>query len=84
MLDGDELEVNVDAKDGWVRIELLDENSKAIGGFSGEAAKRYKGADGLRLKPQWKSGGDLSQLKGKTVRLRFTFQDGRLYSFSFK
>jgi hypothetical protein len=82
-LEGDKLEVNVDAKDGWVQIELLDENSKVIPVFSGKAAKQYKGVDKLRLKPQWKSGGDLSQLKGKTVKLRFTFQNARLYSFSF-
>jgi len=36
------------------------------------------------LQPQWKSGGDLSQLKGKTVKLRFILQNARLYSFSFK
>jgi hypothetical protein len=78
------LEVNVDAKDGWVQIELLDDNSKVIPGFSGKAAKQYKGVDKLRLKPQWKSGGDLSQLKPKTVKLRFNLQNARLYSFSFK
>ena len=83
-LEGNELGVNVDAKEGWVRIELLDANSKAIGGFSGKAAKQYKGVDELRLKPQWKSGGDLSQLKGKTVKLRFTLRSARLYSFSFE
>ncbi|MHC4682657.1 MAG: hypothetical protein ACYTEK_28760, partial [Planctomycetota bacterium] len=74
-LEGDKLEVNVDAKDGWVQIEMLDENSKAIPGFSDKAAKQYKGVNELRLKPQWKSGGDLSLLKGKTVRLRFTLQN---------
>jgi len=84
MLEGDELETNVDAKDGWVQIELLDENSKGIPGFSGKAAKQYTGVDELRLKPQWKSGGDLSQLKGKTLKLRFTLQNARLYSFNFK
>ena len=76
--------MNVDAKDGWVRIELLGENSKVIPGFSGKAAKRFKGVDELRLKPQWKSGSDLSQLKGKTVRLRFTLHNTRLYSFTVK
>lgn len=81
--EGDKLEVNVDAKEGWVQIELLDKNSKVIPGFSGKAAKQYKGVDKLRLMPQWKSSGDLSQLKGKTVKLRFTLQNARLYSFSF-
>jgi hypothetical protein len=82
--EGDMLEVNVDAKDGSVRVELLDENGKAIPGFSGAAAKQYKGADELRLTPQWKSGGVLSSLKGKTIKLKFTLQNARLYAFDFK
>jgi hypothetical protein len=83
-LEGDKLEVNVDAKDGWVQIELRDENGKGIPGFSGKMAKQYKGVDELRLKPQWNSGGDLSQLKGRKVRVRFTLRDARLYSFGFR
>ncbi len=82
-LEGDSLAVNVDAKAGWVQIELLDETGKEIPGFSGKAAKQYKGADELRLTPQWKSGGDLSSLKGKTVKLKFTLQNAKLYSFDF-
>jgi len=83
-LEGSELEVNVDARAGWVQVELLDENGKAIRGFSGKTAKTYKGVDELRLKPQWKSGGDVSQLKGKTAKLRFALHNAKLYSFSFK
>ncbi|MHC4424766.1 MAG: hypothetical protein ACYSYV_01570 [Planctomycetota bacterium] len=83
-LEGDKLQANVDARDGCVQIELLDENGKAISGFSGRAAKQYKGVNQLRLKPQWKSGDDLSRLKGRTIKLRFTLQNARLYSFGFK
>ena len=67
---------------GEVR-ELLDENGKAIAGFSGRKAKKHKGVHELRLMPQWKSGGDLSRLKGKTVKLRFTLQNAKLYAFDF-
>jgi hypothetical protein len=59
---------------GWGRLALH---------LDGKAAKQYKGANELRLKPQWKFGGDLSQLKGRTVRLRFTLRNARLYSFGF-
>ena len=83
-LEKGELEVNVDAKAGWLRIALLDENGKAIQGFSGETARKHKGVDELRFKPQWKSGSGLSQLSGKTVKLRFTLQNARLYSFSYR
>ncbi len=82
-LEGRRLEVNVDAKAGWLRVELLDENGKAIAGFSGGKAKKHKGVDELRLRPQWKSGGDLSRLKGTTVKLRFTLRNAKLYAFDF-
>ncbi len=60
--------------------------------FYGAASERHYsigrdmkiGLAKLRLKPQWKSGGDLSQLKGKTVKLRFTLHNAKLYSFSFQ
>jgi len=82
-LEGDKLEVNVDAEDGWVQVELLDETGKGIPAFSGKAAKRHESVDELRLAPQWKSRGDLSRLKGKTIRLRFTFENAKLYAFGF-
>jgi len=82
-LEGDKLAVNVDAKDGWVRVELLDETGRAIPGFSGDAAKKHKNVDELRLAPQWESGGDLSRLKGKIARLRLTFRNAKLYAFDF-
>jgi len=75
-LEGDKLEVNVDAKAGSVRIELLDESGGAIPGF----LLTSKGADKLRLTPKW----DMSKLKGRTVRLRFGLQNARLYAFGFK
>ena len=82
-LEGDRLEVNVDAKGGWVRVELLDAAGAPIPGFSGKDAKIHKGIDELRFAPQWKSRGDLSKLKGKIVRLRFTLRNAKLYAFEF-
>ena len=82
-LEGDRLAVNVDAKGGWVQVELLDEVGEGIPGFSGEPAKRHKNIDELRLAPQWESRGDLSKLKGRIVRLRFTLRNAKLYAFAF-
>jgi hypothetical protein len=82
-LAGDKLHVNVDARDGWVQVELLDETGREIPGFSGKAAARHRAKDELRLVPQWKSRGDLSPLKGKTVKLKFTLQNAKLYAFDF-
>ncbi|MDP6546644.1 MAG: hypothetical protein QGH60_21940 [Phycisphaerae bacterium] len=75
-LEGGKLEVNVDAKAGSLQIELLDEEDKAISGFSSKS----KSADELRWAPKW----DLSKLKGRTIKLKFTLQNAKLYSFGFK
>ena len=83
-LKGDLLEVNVDARGGWIQVELLDKKGKGIPGFSGQAAKRHMGIDDLHFMTLWKRSGDLSLLKGKTVKLRFTLQNAKLYAFGFK
>ena len=75
-LEGDTLDVNVDARAGWVQIELLDENGKTISGFS----RQYKNLNELRLSPEWK----LKELRGKTVKLKFTLKNATLYAFQFK
>ncbi len=73
-LEGDTLEVNVDAKSGWVKVELLDAAGDVISG------KRTTHVDELRLTPKLK----LQKHKGKTVKLKFTLQNAKLYAFQFK
>jgi hypothetical protein len=84
ILKGNTLATNVDASAGWVQIEFLDEMGKGITGFSGKAAKKYKGVDELRLMPLWENEGNLSELKEKKVKLRITLQNATLYAFEFK
>jgi len=80
-LEGRRLEVNVDAEDGWLQVEILDEAGKAIPGFSGKDAPEYEAVDNLRFKPAWKNHKDLSVLSGKVVRVRFRLRGARLYAF---
>jgi hypothetical protein len=80
-LEGDTLEVNVDAKGGRFYAEVLDADGKTVPGFAAGQAKVYNDVDELRLKPQWNSNKDLSALKGKTVRLKFYLRDAKLYAF---
>jgi hypothetical protein len=81
---GNVLEVNIDANSGWLRIEILNERDEHIPGFSGKDANKYTSVDDLRLRPVWKAGGDLSGLSGKTIKLRFTLQNAKLYTFGIK
>ena len=81
-LEGDKLQVNVGAVAGYVKVELLDAAGKPISGFSGDAAKAYRGYNDPRLEPKWKA--DLSSLKGQVVRLRFTMENAKLYAFQIR
>jgi len=81
-LEGEKLEVNVDASAGWVQIELLDADGQPISGFAGKAARKYKSIDKLRLSPEWTMGGDLSCLRGEIIKLRL--QNAKIYAFALK
>ncbi|MCZ6796062.1 MAG: hypothetical protein O7J95_20835 [Planctomycetota bacterium] len=80
-LEGNHLEVNVDARDGAARLEVLDGRGEAIAGFSGEAAPAVRGIDDVRWRPRWRGKDGLSELRGRTVRLRFRLRRARLYAF---
>ncbi|HAA61692.1 MAG TPA: hypothetical protein DCE39_12260 [Planctomycetaceae bacterium] len=83
-LSGNTLQVNVDARAGRVRVEVLDENSRPIPGFSGDDAVEYQAVDELRFKPAWKGQKDLSPLSGQVVRLRFCLHNARLFAFQLR
>jgi hypothetical protein len=83
-LEGDKLQVNVDAVAGSLKVELLDATGKPIPGFSGDAAKLYRGYDNLHLEPKWKGQADLSSLEGKVVQLRFHLANAKLYAFQIR
>ncbi len=83
-LDGSELEVNVDATKGSIRIELLDERGEGIPGFHAESSRAYSGIDSIRWQPAWPNHRDLSSLRGRMIRLRVTLRHAKLYSFTLK
>jgi len=78
-LTGDKLEINVDARDGQLRVELLDATSSPIKGFSGKDAKAYHAIDDLRLSPTW--GKPLASLQSKAIRLRIHLRNASIYAF---
>lgn len=65
---------NVDARGGECRIEVVDENGKAI------AKAKSLDMDAARQPLVWESG-DLAALAGRRVALRFTLRNARLYSY---
>ena len=80
-LEGNELEVNVDASGGQVSVEVQDDAGRPIPGFTRQDCQAIKSNDGVRLQPKWARHADLVSLNGNVIRLRFDFQNARLYAF---
>ena len=76
-----ELNVNVDAM-GELRVEIQDEQVRALPGFSLEECERILAND-VAYTVKWKGNPDVSALRGKTVRLRFVIRAAKLYAFQF-
>ncbi|MBI3119692.1 MAG: hypothetical protein HYZ00_13440 [Candidatus Hydrogenedentes bacterium] len=81
VLEGDTLQVNVDAGEGEFAVEILDANAAPLPGFGLERAQRYQGVDELRLVSAWDEQPNLGALRGREIRLRFHLKNAKLYSF---
>lgn len=89
-LDGDTLEVNIDALGGGFLVEVLDADhqpyvdSAKKQEFDWDNNRIYRNVDGLRLQPRWRGDRNLESLVGKVVRLRFRLRNAKLYAFQIK
>lgn len=81
-IEGDSLEVNysTDAT-GWIRFELCKTDGTPIKGFTLYDSEALFGNE-LKHTVKW-HGGSLSELDGKTVRLRIRMENADLYSLRF-
>jgi len=68
---------------GGLQVEIQDSAGQALPGFALEDCPPIFG-DSLDRVVTWKSGGDVSKLAGKPVRLRFVLKDADLYSLQFQ
>jgi hypothetical protein len=73
-LTGRNLFVNVDAVQGELQVEVLDEDGQVV------AQSKPLTGDLLREQVEWGEGGG-ADLKGRTASLRFTLRDGQFYSW---
>ena len=67
---------------GDLRVEIQDAAGKPLAGFSLDDCEQLFG-DSLERAVTWKTGGDVSSLAGKPVRLRFVLRDADLYALQF-
>ncbi|MBM4068706.1 MAG: hypothetical protein FJ271_07145 [Planctomycetes bacterium] len=80
VLEGKQLQLNVEAPRGEVTVEVLDQQGQPIRGFSKGDARKAAGIDELRWQPRWTGHTDLSSLRETTIRLRITLRNARLYA----
>ena len=78
-----DLHVNVDSWRGRVRAEVLDaSDDQPISGFTNDDSIPAV-IDSIDETMRWKNKSDLSELVGKTVRIRFSLLRAELYAFWF-
>jgi hypothetical protein len=81
-VEGDILEVNIDASDGEFIIEVLDDAGNPFSGRDRSSNRIGKGVDQTHFQYGWRDDTGLSELKGNIVRLRFHLRNARLFSFT--
>ena len=80
---GDRLLLNLQAQgSGGIRVALLDADGNPYPGYSADECE-WINADEIDHGVNWKSGGDVSVLQEKIVRLEFTLRNARLFAFQF-
>ncbi len=80
---GNQLEINYSTSAaGEVKIEIQDENGKAIPGYALADCQTIIGNE-IKRAVSWNKSQDLSKLSTKPVKLRISIKDGDLYSFKF-
>ena len=67
---------------GSLRVEIQSVDGEALDGFSLDDCPEIFG-DSVNRTIQWNQGSGVTQLAGRTVRLRFELKDADIYSFRF-
>jgi len=80
---GKHLRLNIDTGSmGTAFVELQDADGKPLPGYTLADCEEI-GGNFIDQKVYWKSGSDLSALKGQPIRLRINLKRGKLFAFQF-
>ena len=81
VIEGDQLHINVNSWRGQVTAEILDATSGSpVAGFENTASVPSS-IDSIDETIRWKDKTDISELLGRTVRLRFSLLDAEIFAF---
>ena len=83
VVEGAELRVNVDSWRGRVKVEVLNaDDGQPLPGYTFDESIPAM-VDSIDEPMRWKEKADLTELRGRTVRLRFSILEAELYAFWF-
>jgi hypothetical protein len=74
----EKMTANVDAKNGEVRVQVLDDSGKPIPGFTFEDCKPLS-VDSVNAPVEWKQ--PLTTLQGRPIKLEFSLKNAQLFAF---
>lgn len=80
---GSKLVVNADAAQGRLCVEILDAAGSPVPGFGSGDCEGIE-SDAIHQLVTWNGRAELNSLEGKTVKLKFTLNQSRLFSFKFE
>jgi hypothetical protein len=80
---GRELRLNTDTGAlGALRVELLDEQGRALEGFRESECDAING-NFIDRRVTWRGSGNVGGLEGRVVRIRFVMRSAKLFAFRF-
>ena len=83
VVEGSELRVNVDSWRGRVKVEVLNaDDGQSFPGYTFDESIPAM-VDSIDEPVRWREKADLAELRGRTVRLRFSVLQAELYAFWF-
>ena len=81
---GKELSLNYGTSSaGYIKVEVVDENGETIPGYSFDDCDLIYG-DSLDRRVTWKGNADMSQLVGRSIKLKFKMYEADLYSLKWE
>jgi hypothetical protein len=83
-VEGNQLELNADASEGSIAVEILNEDGDPLPGFTRSDCEQLAKVDGIRLHPHWKGKENMNSIIGQTVRLKIYLDRATLFAFQIK
>ncbi len=83
-LEGSQLELNADASEGSIAVEILNEDGDPLPGFARADCEPLAKVDGIRLHSRWKEKESMRTIVGQTVRLKIHLDRTELFAFQVK